>query len=82
MKSSVKKFFLLGMGLAAAGIAAGFAVKNKDKIKKAVDELVKKKKLLKQEGEMLAKELISEIEKVETKISAKTKKPVSKKKCC
>ncbi|NTV24424.1 MAG: hypothetical protein HGA85_08750 [Nanoarchaeota archaeon] len=63
MKTTVKKFFLLGLGIAAAGAVAGLAYKNKDKIKKAVDDLIKKKKLSKDDGAKLAEELVAELEK-------------------
>ena len=74
MKDSVKKFFLLGLGVAAAGIAAGVAYKHRGKIKKAVDELVKKSRLTAEEGEKLAKDLVAEIAKVEKKVVKKVKK--------
>jgi polyhydroxyalkanoate synthesis regulator phasin len=71
MKSSVKKFFLLGLGIAAAGVAAGVAYKNRAKIKKAVGELVEKGKLVKKDAGVLADELVDEVKKVEKKFSKK-----------
>jgi polyhydroxyalkanoate synthesis regulator phasin len=74
MKDSVKKFFLLGLGIAAAGVAVGLAVKNKDKIKKSVDELVSKKHIIKEDAEKLKQELIFEVEKLEKSVAKKFKK--------
>jgi polyhydroxyalkanoate synthesis regulator phasin len=74
MKDNVKKFFLLGLGIAAAGVAAGVAYKNRDKIKKAVDDLVKKGKIMKEEASGFSKELITEVEKLEKKKAAKPAK--------
>ncbi len=73
MKESTKKFFLLGLGIAAAGVAAGLAYKNRKKVKKAVEELVKKGKILKEEATGFSKDLVDEIKKFEKKRS-KTKK--------
>ena len=77
MKQSVKKFFLLGLGVAAAGVAAGLAYKNRDKIKKAADELVKKGKLVKKDAQVLVNELVTEVKKLESRVAKK--KPVAKK---
>ena len=74
MKDSVKKFFLLGLGIAAAGVAVGLAVKNKDKIKKAVDELASKKKIIKEDAEKLKQELVYEVEKLERNVAKKFRK--------
>jgi polyhydroxyalkanoate synthesis regulator phasin len=73
MKSTAKKFFLLGLGIAATGVAAGLAYKNREKIKKAAYELAEKRKLLKEDAEKLAHELIAEVEKVEKKVVNKIK---------
>jgi polyhydroxyalkanoate synthesis regulator phasin len=74
MKGSVKKFFLLGLGIAAAGVATGLAIKNKDKIKAAVDDLVLKGKLMKEDARILSVELVDELKKYEKKL-LKQKKP-------
>jgi hypothetical protein len=73
MKDNLKKFFLLGLGVAAAG-AAVYAVKHKKKIQDEVKTLIKKKKLTKIDGEALVKELVVEIER----IGKKAKKAVVK----
>jgi polyhydroxyalkanoate synthesis regulator phasin len=81
MKSNVKKFFLLGLGVAAAAGAAGLAFANRKKIKTAVDELVKKGKIKAEDAEVLAKDLMAETKKYEAKVAArlKAKKPAKKK---
>jgi polyhydroxyalkanoate synthesis regulator phasin len=79
MKQSVKKFFLLGLGIAAAGVAAGVAYKNRAKIKKAADELVQKGKLVKEDANDLVKELVLALERLEKKAVRNIKKKVSKK---
>ena len=71
MKDSLKKFFLLGLSVAAAGMAAGFAVKHHAQIKKAVEDVVNKGKLTKEEGEALLNELKTEVEKIEKKVKGK-----------
>jgi polyhydroxyalkanoate synthesis regulator phasin len=68
MKQSVKKFFLLGLGIAAAGAVTGLAIKNKDKIKAAADELVLKGKMLKEDARLLSVELVDELKKYEKKL--------------
>lgn len=81
MKQSVKKFFLLGLGIAAAGVAAGLAYKNRAKIKAAADELVKKGKLVKQDAAILANELVAEVKRIEKRVAVKraaVRKPVKK----
>ncbi len=80
MKNTAKKFFLLGLGIAATGAAAGLAYKNRDKIKKAAHSLAEKGKLLKKDAERLTKELVAEVEKLEKKIQKKIKKKTTKKK--
>ncbi|MBD3204635.1 hypothetical protein GF327_10170 [Candidatus Woesearchaeota archaeon] len=87
MKAKFKKLFVLGAGVALAGLT----VANKKKIKKAVDSLVKKGKLTAKEGKELSKELLAEGKKSEKKMKKivnkhvkkekkKTKKPSKKKK--
>jgi polyhydroxyalkanoate synthesis regulator phasin len=71
MKDSVKKFFLLGLGIAAAGAAAGYAMKNKDKVEKAVNELVEKGKILEDDARILAAEFMYEVKKLEKKAAGK-----------
>ena len=68
MKHSVRKFFILGLGIAAAGVTASFAGKNKKKIKKALHDLVRKEKLMKEEAIALEKELVAEVKKLEKKV--------------
>ena len=77
MKKSVKRFFLLGLGLAAVGAAAS----NAGRVKRAVSELVKKKKLSKKAGEELKAELMKELNKLgkKTKKVAKSTKKKAKK---
>ena len=81
MKKSVKKFFLLGLAIGAVGYAATHS----RKIKLAVRDLVKKKKLSKTEGESLTTELFEEIDKIKfkkpfkPKVVKKAKKPAQAK---
>ena len=70
MKKSVKKFFLLGIAVGAAGYLAAHT----KKVRSAVKDLVKKKKLKKHEAEKLTFELLSEVEK----LGKKAKKAVKK----
>jgi polyhydroxyalkanoate synthesis regulator phasin len=62
MKKSLKKFFALGLGLAAAG----YAITHADDIKKAVKDMVKEKKLSEKQGEELVREMIAELEKLKS----------------
>lgn len=82
MKKGVKRFFLLGLAVAASA-AAGVAInRNKETLKKAVDDLVKKGKLTANEGKQLFNELLDELKKqhrkLERKIKSTTKKSVTK----
>jgi polyhydroxyalkanoate synthesis regulator phasin len=74
MRNVAKKFFLLGLGVAAAGVAAGLAYKNKAKVKKTVNELVKKGKLMKKDATLLSKELVAELKKFEKSHMPKKKR--------
>ncbi|MBU0758447.1 MAG: hypothetical protein KKF44_10345 [Nanoarchaeota archaeon] len=74
MKDKIKKMFLLGAGIALAGITYA----NKDKIKKAVKEIVKKGALTVKEGEALAADLIKEAKKSEKALEKKIKAEVAK----
>ncbi|MBT4352652.1 hypothetical protein HOD20_09025, partial [archaeon] len=74
MKAKLKRYFLLGLGAAAAGVAYA----NKRKIKTLVDETVKKGAITVNEGKKLTEELIAEVLKAEKKMVAKTKKVVKK----
>ncbi|MCM2325536.1 MAG: hypothetical protein NDI94_03675 [Candidatus Woesearchaeota archaeon] len=73
MKNSVKKFFLLGLAVAGTAVA----VSQIPKVKKAISELVKKKKLSKTHAEELKVDLEKEIKKFGTKKKA-AKKVVKK----
>ena len=64
MRKSVKKFFLLGLAVGVAGYAATH-VKN---MRKAVRELVAKKKLSREDGEKLKVEIMAELDKLEPKL--------------
>jgi polyhydroxyalkanoate synthesis regulator phasin len=70
MKGKYKKFFLLGLGVAAAGIAYA----NRDKIKKLVKEVVDKGHITLEEGKKLTDELAAEVKRVEKKMAADVKK--------
>jgi len=70
MKKSVKKFFLLGIAVGAAGYLAAHT----KKVRAAVKDLVKKKKLKKHEAEKLTFELLSEVEKIGKKAKRAVKK--------
>ena len=79
MKKGLKRFFLLGAAGAAAVTAGAAAVAaHSPKIKKAVTEIVKKRKLTKQEGEELKTELLKELERL-SKSAKKTVKRTAKK---
>ena len=75
MKAKLKRYFLLGLGAAAAGVAYA----NKRKIKTLVDETVKKGAITVNEGKKLTEELIAEVLKAE-KIEVVERKPKTKEK--
>jgi polyhydroxyalkanoate synthesis regulator phasin len=70
MKDSLKKFFILGVAVAAAAVA----VSHSPKIKRAITDLVKKNKLTREQGEKLHQELMEHISKIKTGIKSKLKK--------
>ncbi|MFH2021157.1 MAG: hypothetical protein ABIJ34_07090 [archaeon] len=67
MKNSLKKFFLLGLTVAAAAVA----IKEAPKIKKAINELIRKKKLSKEDGTVLHADIVRVLEKKSAKKSKK-----------
>ena len=74
MKEKLKKFFLLGAGVAAAGLTLA----NRKKIKSIINQLVKKGEMTAKQGEELGKELLNEAKKVEKRVSEIMKKPAPK----
>ena len=64
MKDSLKKFFLLGLAVAAAAVAVSQA----PKIKRAINELVKKNKLTKKQGEQLHLEIMEHLAQLKKKV--------------
>lgn len=70
MRKNLRKFFLLGLGAAAAG----FAVKHRKQVREAVKDLVKKNKLSKRDADKLKKDIFSELERAEKKLKKTVKK--------
>ncbi len=70
MKTSIKRLFLIGVGVAAVGLT----IANRKKIQAAIDGFVKKGHLTVKEGELLAKELHVEAEKAVKKLDTHMKK--------
>ena len=74
MKNKLKKLFILGAGIAAAGVTVAY----RKKIKETVQSFVKKGAITAQEGKVLAKELLEEAKKSEKKMKEIIKKHISK----
>ena len=74
MKEKLKRIFLLGAGVAITGITYA----NREKIKKAVKEIVAKGALTVKEGEVLAAELFAEAKKSEQAFEKRLKAEIAK----